>query len=414
MKKFWILLSFSNFLIAALFGLVLRAAFVWEIDWMEYRNLLHAHSHLAMLGWVYMGIFALFCHRFVPLPKSKAYPVLFWITQISVIGMMISFPLQGYAAISISFSTMHILASYVFCYRIWRDQRIPNPSVKKLFYAALVFLILSTLGVWVLGPLAVSGGRNTALYQVAIQFYLHFQFHGWFTFAILALLLDALLKQQWKISKQAFSWFYYLFITATVLTFGLVLFWAYGNKSYWWLNNLGIILQLIGIGLFLKIWQQGIGLQLKQFSARQSLLFRFGLISWIAKIGIQSMVIFPEAAVSATTIRPLMMGFIHLTVLGFVSAFLIYFFTQLGFFRAATFQFLMISILFISGFLLTEILLFSQGLFYWMHWGQLPFYHELLFVSSAFLPLSIILFIFQSKAISKEKKLIKTEFNIYN
>ncbi|WP_163377769.1 hypothetical protein [Cyclobacterium sp. SYSU L10401] len=77
MKKFWILLSFSNFLIAALFGLVLRAAFVWEINWMEYRNLLHAHSHLAMLGWVYMGIFAFFCYRFVPASKFKTYSKLF-------------------------------------------------------------------------------------------------------------------------------------------------------------------------------------------------------------------------------------------------------------------------------------------------------------------------------------------------
>ncbi|MFO7822619.1 MAG: hypothetical protein R6V72_01680 [Cyclobacterium sp.] len=414
MKKFWILLSFSNFLIAALFGLVLRAAFVWEINWMEYRNLLHAHSHLAMLGWVYMGIFAFFCYRFVPASKFKTYSKLFWITQTTVIGMMLSFPLQGYAAVSISFSSLHILASYVFCYRIWKDQQITHPAVKKLFYAALVFLVLSTFGVWLLGPLAVSGGRNTALYQVAIQFYLHFQFHGWFTFAILALLLDSLLRQQWEINWQAFSWFFYLFIVSTVLSFGLVLFWAYGNTSYWWLNNLGIILQLIGLGLFLKLSQQGIRLQFKPYSLQETLLFRFGLISWMAKIGMQSLVVFPEAAAAATTIRPLMMGFIHLTVLGFVSAFLILFSTQLGFFKAGTSQYLMTFILFISGFVFTEILLFSQGLFYWMHWGQLPFYYEFLFFSSALLPLSVFLYILQIKTPNKEKNLIRIEKIIYN
>ena len=212
MKKSWVLLSFLNFFIAALFGLILRAAFVWEIGWMDYRNLLHGHSHVAMLGWIYLAIYALFWRRFLPETKrnKKFYSLLFWFTQITVIGMMISFPLQGYAAISISFSSLHILASYVFCYRIWKDHEIKNPAVKKLFYASLVLLILSTLGVWLLGPLAVSGGRNTALYQVAIQFYLHFQFHGWFTFAILALLLSTIFQHKWKLDYNVFNWFFYL------------------------------------------------------------------------------------------------------------------------------------------------------------------------------------------------------------
>lgn len=392
MKKFWILLSFSNFLIAALFGLILRAAFVWEIDWMEYRNLLHAHSHLAMLGWVYMALFALFCYRFLPQSKYKSYSKLFWTTQLAVLGMMISFPLQGYAAVSIGFSSLHILASYVFCYRIWKDQEIADPSVKKLFHAALVFLILSTFGVWVLGPLAVSGGRNTALYQVAIQFYLHFQFHGWFTFAILALLLDTMLRRNWKIKDHLFARFFTVFIGATFLTFGLVLYWAYGNTSFWWFNNLGLLLQLIGLGFFLQMGWNGLR---NQLNSRENLAFRFGFLSWIIKIGIQTVVIFPEAADSATTIRPLMMGFIHLTVLGFVSAFLIYFFSTLGYFRTKSNPFVLALTLFVAGFVFTEILLFTQGLFYWWHWGQLPFYHESLFALSSLLPLAILLFILQ-------------------
>ncbi|WP_163377768.1 hypothetical protein [Cyclobacterium sp. SYSU L10401] len=328
--------------------------------------------------------------------------------------MMLSFPLQGYAAVSISFSSLHILASYVFCYRIWKDQQITHPAVKKLFYAALVFLVLSTFGVWLLGPLAVSGGRNTALYQVAIQFYLHFQFHGWFTFAILALLLDSLLRQQWEINYQVFSWFFYLFITSTVLTFGLVLFWAYGEHAYWWINNLGILLQLMGIGIFLTLSREGIRLHFKQYRFSLNLAFGFGFLSWLAKIGIQSLVLFPEAAAAATTLRPLMMGFVHLTVLGFVSAFLIFFASQMGFFKAGSNQFIMALILFLTGFVFTEILLFSQGLSYWMHWGQLPFYHELLFAFSAFLPLSILLFILQINA--KNTTINKTSItkNIYN
>ena len=46
MNKSWILLSLFNFLVAAVMGLVLRGAFVWEINWMDYRNLMHGHSHV--------------------------------------------------------------------------------------------------------------------------------------------------------------------------------------------------------------------------------------------------------------------------------------------------------------------------------------------------------------------------------
>ncbi|MEX0883563.1 MAG: hypothetical protein WDZ72_08835, partial [Cyclobacteriaceae bacterium] len=333
--------------------------------------------------------------RFLPASKRKnrSYSRLFWFTQITVIGMMVSFPLQGYAAISITFSTLHILASYAFVYRIWKDHNISHPAVKKLFYAALVFLILSTFGVWILGPLVVSGGRSTALYQVAIQFYLHFQFHGWFTFAVLALLLDTVLRLNWEKNDHVFNWFFYLFISSTLLSFGLVLFWAYGKESFWWINNLGILFQLVGFGLFFLFSWKKIHFLQKNWSFTENLAFGFAFFSWMMKIGIQSMVIFREAAVSATTIRPLMMGFIHLTVLGFVSAFLIFFFSNLGLLRISSHIFLLGLTIFIAGFAFTEITLFTQGIFYWMQWGQLPYYYELLFVLSAFLPLSILFFI---------------------
>ncbi|WP_073092871.1 hypothetical protein [Cyclobacterium lianum] len=414
MKKFWILLSFSNFFIAALFGLLLRAAFVWEINWIVYRNILHAHSHLAMLGWVYMGIFALFCHHFIPTSTSRRYSRLFWVTQISVIGMMISFPLQGYAAVSISFATLHILASYVFCYRVWKDQQIAFPAVRKLVYCALVFLVLSTFGVWLLGPLAVTGGRNTALYQVAIQHYLHFQFHGWFTFAILAIFLNSLLGQRWEINNRVFSWFFYLFTSATVLSFGLVLFWAYGTPAFQWVNNLGILLQLASIGIFLTISRDGIRMYFNRSSYILNLIFRFGLLFLLSKIVIHSVSIFPEMADAATTLRPLMMGFVHLTVLGFVSSFLLGFISQTGHISADSNQFLMALILFLSGIVFTEVLLFSQGLSYWMQWGQLPYYHEMLFVFSAMLPLSILVIVFQVKNINAEITKMNTVKNTYN
>jgi hypothetical protein len=176
------------------------------------------------------------------------------------------------------------------------------------------------------------------------------------------------------------------------------------KDSFWWVNNLGLLLQLLSFGLFLRFAWKGIQLQLRKWSFKENPAFRFGFISWIMKIVMQTLVIYPDAAVSATTIRPLMMGFIHLTVLGFVSALLIAFFSTLGFFREGSNVFLMGLTIFIAGFVLTEIMLFSQGFFYWVQWGQLPLYHELLFATSAFLPLSILVFI---SKINSQTEIIK-------
>src|SRR5690554_4188211 len=98
MRNNWIFLSLLNFLIAALISLILRGAFLWEISWLDYRNWMHAHSHVAMLGWAYLALFVLIGTGFIPREtwSKPFYARLFWFTQITVIGMMFAFPAQKY------------------------------------------------------------------------------------------------------------------------------------------------------------------------------------------------------------------------------------------------------------------------------------------------------------------------------
>ena len=110
MPKKLVIVCLINFFIAAVMGLTLRFSFIDSID-INYRFLTHAHSHVAMLGWVYLMLYVLFVHYFVP-EKLKVFNRLFWLTEVAVIGMMLTFPFQGYAAISITFSTLHIFMSF--------------------------------------------------------------------------------------------------------------------------------------------------------------------------------------------------------------------------------------------------------------------------------------------------------------
>lgn len=386
-------------------GLVLRGAFVWEIEWLDYRNMMHGHSHVAMLGWIYMALYSLIWSRFIPKEKRKNpfFSRLFWFTQMTVVGMMISFPLQGYAAVSITFSSLHILASYAFIYKVWKALHIQSAEVALLLKTSLILLMLSTIGVWSLGPINILGGRNSALYQVAIQFYLHFQFHGWFTFAVMALLFDALNLGKPAKSRD-FKWFYSLLLAATVLTYGLIITWGYGTDLYLIFNGVGLAFQVLALLLFFKMARQRMGDYLKEVDTVVRILYQFGLVSWVLKVLIQATVVFPKLAEISLTIRSLMIGFIHLTMLGFISG-LLFALVIGGRFLPRTNPSLYAGVMvFILGFALTELILFVQGLFYWFQWGQVPGYYVLIFAASIFLPIGISMIIFHHiKTLSQYK-----------
>ncbi|HSI76077.1 MAG TPA: hypothetical protein VK957_09280 [Lunatimonas sp.] len=393
-NKYWILFSFFNFLIASLMGLILRGAFIWELDWLDYRNMMHGHSHVAMLGWIYLALYILIGHFFLP-KKTWAKPIytwLFWFTQMTVMGMMISFPIQGYGAVSITFSTLHILASYLFCYLIWRDQEIKSLQIALLLKTSIVLLVISTLGIWSLGPIAALGGRGSTFYQLAIQFYLHFQFHGWFTFSVLALILSVL-SQNSPFNRIIFNRFYVLLLASVILTYGLVLEWGLGGSIPLLLNALGLVLQLAALVFFLKLKKENSPYTSQNVSLVSKTFFGFGLLSWMFKIIVQSVVLVPSVAVVSFTIRSLMIGFIHLTMLGFVSGLLFALIFGIGNMAERVVIIQAGKYLFIIGFVLSEFILFVQGLFYWFQWGQIPAFHELIFGTSALLPLSILLII---------------------
>ncbi|MCB0375138.1 MAG: hypothetical protein KDD04_04390, partial [Sinomicrobium sp.] len=187
-KRIWLSVALINFLLATIVGALLRFAFVTELPGIKYQYLLHTHSHVAMLGWIYMALFALLVYAFIPEGVSlRRYNQLFWMTQGSVIGMLLSFPVQGYGAFSIAFSTIHILFSYVFIWWMWKDMGPQRTFSRLLLKTALFFQVFSTLGVWMMGPIMATPLRQSSFYYLAVQFYLHFQFNGWFIIAVLAL-----------------------------------------------------------------------------------------------------------------------------------------------------------------------------------------------------------------------------------
>ena len=58
-QQLWIKVVLINFFMAAIIGALLRLAFVVEMPFMNYSNALHAHSHVAMMGWLFGALYIL-------------------------------------------------------------------------------------------------------------------------------------------------------------------------------------------------------------------------------------------------------------------------------------------------------------------------------------------------------------------
>lgn len=383
---------FFNFFIASLMGLLLRLMYVAPVEGFNFQFLMHGHSHIAMLGWVYLMLYALIFHFFIP-KKEQQKPVynrLFWITQIAVIGMMISFPGQGYALFSITFSTLHIFCSYYFVRLVWKDQRIDSFPERCLIKTALFFMVLSTFGVWVLGPAVGMVGKSSAFYQIAIQFFLHFQFNGWFLFAVLALFLN---QMKAVINENQFRLFYQFIITATVMTLALPVSWFISHPMFHWINAVGVVVQFIAFGLFVKMVRPHFIPFFKKFKTLEKTAYGWALFSLALKIGIQLIVLFPEMAQVSHQIRNFVVGFIHLTMLGIITGFLFGFLLQNKFINSKSGLVRWGIYLFLFGFITTELLLFIQGALLYLGMGAVPGYYQILFMASIGLPTGLFMII---------------------
>lgn len=390
MKKSWLLCTFANFFIASLMGLLLRWMYVTPIEGINFQFLMHGHSHVAMLGWVYLMLYCLIFHFFVPkeAQQKTIYNRLFWVTELAVVGMMIDFPAQGYAFASILFSTLHIFCSYYFCYLIWKDAKPATFPEKRMLHTALFFMIFSTLGVWCLGPAVGIMGKASAFYQIAIQFFLHFQFNGWFLFAVLALFFK---QTKLKIDDKKFRLFYNLFVTATVLTLALPVSWSLSNPIFYWINGIGVVLQLFSAVVFIQLIQPYFQVFFNSLSSLEKTLYRFALLSLALKTFIQLVVLVPELTQVSHEIRNFVIGYIHLTMLGIITGFLFGFAFQNNFMNTKNTIQKWGTILFLLGFVATEILLFLQGIWLFLKSGVFPNYYQNLFLSSIFLPAGLLM-----------------------
>ncbi|MCK0189825.1 hypothetical protein [Arenibacter sp. F20364] len=392
--KTHIKVSLGYFLLAALLGVLLRTFVVAPMP-INYRFIVHTHSHIALLGWVYIALTTLLYHLFMDkLTLDRKYRRIFWFTQICLIGMLLSFPFQGYALFSIVFSTLFLFASYWFSAFFMKYTPKSFMGTKAYICAktALWFMIGSSVGPWSLGAIMTVLGPESIWYRLAIYFYLHFQYNGWMIMALAGLLFYLLEQLQINVPTRTFRSFFRYTVLGITLSFFLSILWTAPGFMYYILGGIGAILQLIGFGILIKICLVNRDVLKSALSRIQFNILKLGAFLLLVKMILQLLTALPYFANLATTVLDFTIGYLHWTFLGVITVGLFFFLEFFGLFKLSKAAFT----IYLLGFIITESLIFYRGMTAWLGWTMFEGYSIFLALGSVIIPSAVILIFFQS------------------
>ena len=360
----WLSVAFFNLMLVGALGCILRYKIAYSLPFVDQKFLLHAHSHFAFSGWVTQALMALMIKYLSDKTSTNQFPKyrwILWANLLTAYGMLFTFPFEGYDRGSIIFSTASIFAGYAFAIRFWKDlNNISKSSIEKLFFkAALFFDVLSSLGPFTLAYLMATKSSFQNLYVAAIYFFLHFQYNGWFLFACMGLLAYRL--RLYEVPEKNLKPAYYLFAYACIPAFFLSALWIPTPRWIYILVALAGLAQLAGWIIILKAakqYQDRIKSHLNSFTRT---LFILCAIAYSMKLLLQAASAIPSLSYLTYGFRPIVIGYLHLVLLGVVSLFIASYSIAYNYFQITKIKKAGV-VIFVAGIIINEIFLLVQGI----------------------------------------------------
>ena len=296
--------------------------------------------------------------------------------------MIVSFGLQGYAPVSISLSATGVLLSYLFCFKIYKSLQQDSAQMisRSFLRAALFFLVLSSLGTYALAIVIATKNAHTLWYHNSLYFFLHFQYNGWFTFAVMAFLFKRLEN------AEGFNYtngrFFFLLMAGTCIpSYLLTMLFLHTPFFITVINIITVLLQAIALVYLALILRSSSRNGIRSIPALSRWLYSLSLCGFFLKILLQFFSAHPHVGQLAFSFRPIIIGYLHLIFLVFVSFYLISFLTEQNVIQVRHLSGRAGLILFSAGALLNEILLATQGAAS-IAYFYLPFIPMLLFFAT--------------------------------
>jgi len=339
------------------------------------------YSPFAFSGWVTLALVALMVYDLPgALYRKKIYQYLLGAIFLCSWVSLFTSPFAFLKYISDIVSVVYILVTYVLAWVFIRDilRSAAGKTVKLLSVSSVIYLVLSSAGALMLAYLFSVKSLNAVLYRDALFGYLHLQYNGFFTLAVFALIYNKVVPLASKKAVKNIHWFA-IFLSLSILpSMFLTFLWHQVNLGLRIVPGIGSALILLSV-----IWFIISSLQLmKEYkvilpSIRYAIII--AISAFLIKNVLQCLTFFDTINVLVFGNRPMIMGFLHLVFLGFVTLFLISYFVQRGMLdRKKVFTEFAV-IIFTLAVLVNEALLMLQGLgamliassplFSWYLWG---------------------------------------------
>ncbi|HRP89248.1 MAG TPA: hypothetical protein PKX92_04345 [Edaphocola sp.] len=381
----WFKLGIFNLVLVAIWGTFMRYKIGFTLPFFEFKFLLHAHSHFAFTGWIahilYTGL-AMVLAPYIEVSKQKKYTKILILNLISAYGMLIAFSIQGYKAVSITFSTLSLIVAGIYAYHYIKDSKAVPADSAFLPWArtGIKINVFSALGPFALAYLMASKNMNPLMVNSSIYFYLHFQYDGWFLFGAVALIIAMLPKTFPSLEKYCHLWAITI-IPTYILS---ILFWDFA----WWIVAIAAVsaaVQLYAWFMMLKIFIQYFKKEGNKTQVKPWLKFFFytAAFSISLKFVLQFFSVIPGLTNLVFSCKPIIIGYLHLILLGGYTFFIFGYSFLNGLFKTNKFAKIAAYIFFI-GFFINELALALQAST-WVTKISIPYANETLLVAAILL-----------------------------
>jgi len=315
--------AFLYFIITILLGLSLRVSYIADV-FFNIRHVTHSHSHIGLLGWIYTILSSLICQYFLRETDRKPYFILFLCTQFCILGMLFSFPFGGYFLYSIIFSSFFIICTYWFSifflkrskkynfirFSISKSVDVENdkPLSLKFVHWGIYFLILSSIGIWLLPVAIVKAGKGSDWYNSALYFFLHFQYNGWFLAVLFGLLVGEI-EHKSLLNSKRLTGALYNFVIGTIGSVTLSWVGFFNEPILYIIGNISGFLLLASIfelyRAYMQLEKPAFLMQMFLLLCMLKTIFMFlGSFPWIAEV------VLPN--------REFVISYLHFTFLGVI------------------------------------------------------------------------------------------------
>ncbi len=325
-KFSWLRLAVFSLFLTALLGLAMRYKIAFDLPWLEQKNLREAHSHFAFYGWITSALYVFiirYLQQFREDVRIKKYKWLVALNALGAFAMIPTFLYGGYYWASIVACSVCMFSSYFFLVFFITDAPKKETIIRPWYTAALVFSVISSLGIFGLSYFKVAQPAATDWQQMSIYFYLHFQYNGFFVMTCLGLLLQELILRGAVVQHKQHRVVFWLMTISVLVGYLLSLGGMKPSAAIVAGGLLSGIGQLAAVLLFFRLMRTGWSSVVKHWSVFQRRIVMGTGFVLLLKAVMQLVSGFPSVAELAFGNHNLTIAYLHWVLLLGVTPFLL-------------------------------------------------------------------------------------------